>query len=137
MLPDSFFILRLLGLPIFASRLVYTHNFGETWLKSKVYDSEGNPLDGDSLPFKVMSDRVQADIFYGFSDHTNGYSGMIRGTYGFYRSHDGGVTWKRINDDQHQYGDIRSITGDPRVFGRIYVATGTRGIVYGDIIWEE
>jgi hypothetical protein len=50
-----------------------------------------------------------------------------------FRSLDEGVTWRRINDDNNQFGDIRSITGDPRVFGRIYVATGTRGLVYGDI----
>lgn len=61
-------------------------------------------------------------------------SGTINGEYGFYRSQDGGVTWLRINDDSHQYGDIRSISGDPRVFGRIYVATGTRGVIYGDIV---
>lgn len=59
-------------------------------------------------------------------------SGTIGGVYGFYRSLDEGRTWTRINDDQHQYGDIRSISGDPRSFGRIYVATGTRGLVYGD-----
>ncbi|MNI83440.1 Xyloglucanase precursor [compost metagenome] len=64
-------------------------------------------------------------------------SGTIQGEYGFYRSHDGGVNWIRINDDRHQYGDIRSISGDPRVFGRIYVATGTRGLVYGDIDEQE
>ncbi|MHA6533944.1 WD40/YVTN/BNR-like repeat-containing protein [Paenibacillus sp. BAC0078] len=233
---DGRAILWVLGLPVYASRLVYTHNFGETWNKSQVYDGEGNLLGGDLLPFKVMSDRVNPELFYGFSDNTygkgfyvsldkgksfhqlkapdgfpevdlagidseqhyeirlesgkegviwmamqqyglwrvtydraqhvfSGYrvskagdvikriglgkpsegsdiqtlftSGTIQGAYGFYRSHDGGVSWKRINDDNHQYGDIRSITGDPRVFGRIYVATGTRGLVYGDIIWEE
>ncbi|MNW22234.1 Xyloglucanase precursor [compost metagenome] len=47
------------------------------------------------------------------------------------------MNWIRINDDRHQYGDIRSISGDPRVFGRIYVATGTRGLVYGDIDEQE
>src|SRR5690606_35855513 len=64
-------------------------------------------------------------------------SGTIQGTYGFWRSHDGGAEWLRINDDKTQFGDIRSISGDPRVFGRIYVATGTRGVVYGDPVKEE
>jgi hypothetical protein len=63
-------------------------------------------------------------------------SGTIQGEYGFYRSHDGGASWLRINDDSRQYGDIRSISGDPRVFGRIYVATGTKGLVYGDIVQQ-
>jgi hypothetical protein len=38
----------------------------------------------------------------------------------------------RINDDQHQYGSIGSVTGDPRIYGRVYFATGGRGVIYGD-----
>jgi hypothetical protein len=64
-------------------------------------------------------------------------SGTIGNEYGFWRSEDGGFSWTRVNDDLNQFGDIRSITGDSRVFGRIYVGTGTRGVVYGDPIWKE
>jgi hypothetical protein len=230
---DGQTILWSLGNPIYASRLVYTQDLGKTWRKSQVFDANGKLLSDDKLPFKVMSDRVNSNIFYGFSVNINGAgfyvsidkglsfhqvkapwgfpevnlagidyeqdyeirvesykegviwmamqehglwkitydslsnvfngnrvsqaedfikriglgkaaegseiktlytSGTIKGEYGFYRSHDEGVTWIRINDDKHQYGDIRSISGDSRVFGRIYVATGTRGLVYGDIV---
>jgi photosystem II stability/assembly factor-like uncharacterized protein len=55
------------------------------------------------------------------------------GTEGFFRSDDRGKTWIRINDDQHQYGWTDSLTGDPRIYGRVYVGAGGRGIVYGDI----
>ncbi len=58
--------------------------------------------------------------------------GKIGGTTGFFRSDDVGKTWVRINDDKHQYGFLTVITGDPRVFGRVYVGTGGRGIVYGE-----
>jgi hypothetical protein len=52
---------------------------------------------------------------------------------GLYRSIDGGATWARINDDAHQWGlRYRAITGDPRIFGRVYVGTDGRGIFYGD-----
>ena len=52
---------------------------------------------------------------------------------GLYRSIDGGATWTRINDDDHQWGlRYRVITGDPRSFGRVYVGTDGRGIFYGD-----
>ena len=40
--------------------------------------------------------------------------------------------WVRINDDQHQWGLLLHITGDPRLYGRVYVGTHGRGIVHGD-----
>lgn len=58
-------------------------------------------------------------------------SGTIGGVYGFYRSDNGGYDWTRINDEDHQYGDIRSIDGDKHVLGRFYIATGTRGLICG------
>jgi len=39
----------------------------------------------------------------------------------FFRSDDGGESFVRINDDQHQYGGSHVITGDPRVYGRVYL----------------
>jgi photosystem II stability/assembly factor-like uncharacterized protein len=59
--------------------------------------------------------------------------GTVSGVYGIFRSDDVGASWTRINDDTHQYGALGAITGDPRVYGRVYVGTEGRGIVYGDI----
>lgn len=56
----------------------------------------------------------------------------ISGEYGFYRSFDEGKTWERINDARHMYGDINSLEADKRVFGRFFIATGSRGVVYGE-----
>jgi hypothetical protein len=58
--------------------------------------------------------------------------GKVKGVLGFHRSDDAGATWVRINDDKRQYGFASVITGDPRRFGRVYVGTGGRGILYGD-----
>lgn len=61
-------------------------------------------------------------------------SANVAGIRGIYRSIDEGTTWERINDDQHQYAWTgKAITGDPRVYGRVYLATNGRGIIYGDI----
>jgi oligoxyloglucan reducing-end-specific cellobiohydrolase len=38
----------------------------------------------------------------------------------------------RIDDAAHEYGYVDTIQGDPRNFGRVYLGTGGRGIVYGD-----
>jgi hypothetical protein len=58
---------------------------------------------------------------------------IIGGVRGIYRSDDEGNTWILINDTAHQYGTISTITGDPRIFGRVYLGTNGMGIAYGDI----
>ena len=58
--------------------------------------------------------------------------GRIKGVDGVFRSDDGGATWVRINDDAHQFGGINDLTGDSRVHGRVYLATGGRGVVFGE-----
>ena len=60
-------------------------------------------------------------------------NGQISSVWGIYRSDDQGSTWVRINDDQHQFGWIKQLTGDPRVYGRCYVAASGRGVLYGDL----
>ena len=60
-------------------------------------------------------------------------AGRIGSTQALFRSDDAGENWVCINDDQHQYGYISHVTGDPRVYGRVYFATGGRGVIYGEI----
>jgi photosystem II stability/assembly factor-like uncharacterized protein len=58
--------------------------------------------------------------------------GKIGDVVGYFRSDDAAATWVRINDDQHQFGFCTVIIGDPRVYGRVYIGTGGRGIVFGE-----
>lgn len=58
--------------------------------------------------------------------------GTVGGATGLFRSSDSARTWTRLDDAQHQYGIIHQVVGDPRVPGRVFLATEGRGIVYGD-----
>lgn len=60
-------------------------------------------------------------------------NGEVGPDTGIFRSDDAGLGWVRINDAEHSFGWINKLTGDPRVFGRVYLATSGRGIIYGDI----
>lgn len=63
--------------------------------------------------------------------------GTINNVEGVFRSDDEGETWVRVNDENHQFGGPGNgdqLIGDPRVYGRVYMTTAGRGIVYGDII---
>ncbi len=58
--------------------------------------------------------------------------GVIDGEYGFYRTFDEGKTYERLNTGNQMYGIINSIDGDKRKFGRFFLATGSRGVLYGE-----
>lgn len=60
-------------------------------------------------------------------------NGIIGGEYGFYRSPDDGATYERLNTPSQMFGEINSIDGDCRVFGRFYLATGSNGVKYGEM----
>jgi xyloglucan-specific exo-beta-1,4-glucanase len=61
------------------------------------------------------------------------YAAAAKNELALWRSTDGGGSWTRINDEQHQWGlRFRVISGDPKIFGRVYVGTDGRGILYGD-----
>ncbi len=51
---------------------------------------------------------------------------------GIYRSLDDGASWERIDDREHRFASAEQITGDPRVFGRVYLGTNGRGVLVGD-----
>jgi photosystem II stability/assembly factor-like uncharacterized protein len=90
--------------------------------------------------FTKLSNVEKADVI-GFGKAAPGQnymalytSAQIDGVRGIFRSDDEGKNWIRINDDNHQYGATGfAITGDPRIYGRVYLGTNGRGVVYGDI----
>jgi hypothetical protein len=105
-----------------------------------------------SLNYDRTADRVllqklsrDGDIFYRMGlgvkspgeDYVTGEKAIytaatIDGTYGFYRTVDEGKTFIRLNTDAQMFGEINSIEGDSRTYGRFYIATGSRGVLYGE-----
>ncbi|MGW3662243.1 cellulose binding domain-containing protein [Streptomyces sp. NPDC005141] len=114
---------------------------GDVWLAGGASDGAyglWHSTDGGAS-FTKLSNVEQADTI-GFGKAATGASyqtlytsAKIGGVRGIFRSTDRGASWTRINDDAHQWGWTgAAITGDPRIYGRVYVATNGRGIVYGD-----
>jgi len=60
--------------------------------------------------------------------------GTARGVEGVFRSTDEGRTWLRINDGRTGFGTMSHVCGDPRRFGRVYLGTNGRGVLYADPI---
>ncbi|NUP19979.1 MAG: xyloglucanase [Streptomyces sp.] len=114
---------------------------GDVWLAGGAPDGAyglWHSTDGGAS-FTKLSGVEQADTI-GFGKAATGASyqtlytsAKIGGVRGIFRSTDRGASWTRINDDAHQWGWTgAAITGDPRVYGRVYVSTNGRGVVYGD-----
>jgi len=114
---------------------------GDVWLAGGASDGGyglWHSTDGGAS-FTKLSNVDQADTI-GFGKAATGASyqtlytsAKIGGVRGIFRSTDKGASWTRINDDAHQWGWTgAAITGDPRVYGRVYIATNGRGIIYGD-----
>jgi photosystem II stability/assembly factor-like uncharacterized protein len=88
--------------------------------------------------FKLQSNVTQIHGF-GFGKAAPGEKfpalyliGIVDGVRGIYRSTDKAKNWVRINDEQHQWGLLLHITGDPKKYGRVYVGSHGRGAIYGD-----
>lgn len=61
--------------------------------------------------------------------------GRVNNVLGIHRSTDEGLTWQRVNDDEHEFGGPANgqfVRGDMNVYGRVYMSTAGRGIVYGE-----
>ncbi len=114
---------------------------GDIWLAGgnddTVYGLWHSTDGGDS--FTKLANVEKADVV-GFGAPAPGktymaiyISGQVDGVRGIYRSIDAGASWVRINDDRHQYAWTgAAITGDPRIYGRVYLSTNGRGVIYGD-----
>jgi hypothetical protein len=134
------FIARATGLPAGDSQfklVAAPGRTGDLWLSTK-WNGLHRSTDGGATFTKV--DSCWASHTLGFGKAADGADypaiyqvGSTEAITAVYRSDDGAKTWVRINDDDHQWGWTgETITGDPRVYGRVYLATNGRGIQYGE-----
>jgi xyloglucan-specific exo-beta-1,4-glucanase len=126
------------GLPLSAQFKAVAGKDGHIWLAG--YESGLWRSTNSGASFVQVLNVGEADnIGFGKAAPGQTYpaiysSAKVAGVRGIFRSDDEGATWIRINDDQHQYGWTgKVITGDPRIYGRVYVGTNGRGIIYGDV----
>ncbi|AXG82123.1 WD40/YVTN/BNR-like repeat-containing protein [Streptomyces paludis] len=110
---------------------------GDLWLSAK-WNGLYRSTDGGTSFTKVTSCWGSYALGFGRAAAGASYpaiyqTGATENFIGVYRSVDTGGSWTRINDDAHQWGWTgETITGDPRVYGRVYLGTNGRGIQYGD-----
>jgi hypothetical protein len=108
---------------------------GDVWITSGKQLSHSTDSGTSYTPVR----GVEAAYGLGFGRALPGHeypaiylSGKVAGVTGLFRSDDGGKNFVRINDDAHQYGGSTLIIGDPRVYGRVYVAGHGRGVLVGE-----
>jgi photosystem II stability/assembly factor-like uncharacterized protein len=108
---------------------------GDLWLAA--FDGLYHSTDG-SNSFVTINNVTEIHAF-GFgkaAPHSKYPSlyliGVVNGVRGIFRSDNIAKTWIRINDDQHQWALLLHVTGDSKKYGRVYVGTHGRGIIYGD-----
>ncbi|TPQ22290.1 sialidase family protein [Streptomyces sporangiiformans] len=110
---------------------------GDLWLSVK-WNGLYRSTDGGAAFSKVDSCRASYTLGFGKAADGADYPaiyqvGSTETITAVYRSDDEAKTWVRINDDAHQWGWTGEVVvGDPRVYGRVYLATNGRGIQYGD-----
>lgn len=116
---------------------------GEVWIAS--YQNGLHRTTNSGVSFSKINGVTQC-ISIGFGKAGPGKSfptiyiwGKISGgvsNNALYRSTDEGATWQRINDEMHQYGGLGNanfVDGDMNVYGRVFMSSWGRGIIYGDI----
>ncbi|GGX20121.1 carbohydrate-binding protein [Streptomyces malachitofuscus] len=134
------FTARATGLPAGDSQfklVAAPDRTGDLWLSTK-WNGLYRSTDGGGAFTKVDSCWASYTLGFGKAADGAGYPalyqvGSTEAITAVHRSDDEARTWVRINDDDHQWGWTgETITGDPRVYGRVYLATNGRGIQYGE-----
>lgn len=98
--------------------LYYSRNFGQDFMKIPQVEESQTIGFGKAAP-----NRPNLTLFV---------HGKVANQSGVFRSTDSGKTWLRIADYPLGYwGNSRVLTGDMKVFGRVFLGTSGNGFIYG------
>jgi xyloglucan-specific exo-beta-1,4-glucanase len=101
-----------------ANHLWHSVDSGATWTKLTAMATVGPEYTNFHGAIKVALGIPASGSSYSAAVYL---VGTIHGTDGVYRSDDQGVTWTRIDDDNHRYGGVIGIAADTRVYGRVFL----------------
>jgi hypothetical protein len=112
--------------------ILHSTDSGVTWTKLNVTA----PIWGNNPTWMYPEVYSATSIALGRAPAGAAYSssiyivGVINGQWGVYRSDDGAATWRRINDDKHQYAGLGNLAADQSVPGRVFASANGRGVVF-------
>lgn len=114
---------------------------GHVWLKGtqgRIYTSEDFGKSWSHLDTIVEAQSDASAIGFGIGNGKSGnpavyVGGYVDGVFGIYLSDDLGKHWMKISPEgQNFFAGIVNIYGDRREYGRVFVATGGNGVIYGE-----
>lgn len=115
------------GIDLFMKGIITSHDQGKTFRKARIFDREGTELSDTENHMKVFSDRINSNLFYGFSDD-----------FKIYISKDGGDTFYPVQTEGFPEGKMvfglidcankTEIRGEAGKEGIFYVAAGNFGL---------
>jgi hypothetical protein len=91
----------------------------------------------NASPVKLANVQSAGGVGFGMAATGQTYpavyiTGKVNNVWGVYQSIDAGATWTQINDAAHQWGGATYVTGDMRVFGRVYLGASRGGVMIGN-----
>jgi photosystem II stability/assembly factor-like uncharacterized protein len=110
-------------------------NRGDVWLHGAdaLYRSTDAGTVFERVPAVTSAFALAFGVAAPDADYPTAFlAGIVGGEAGLFRSDDAGENWTPIHDEQHHFGFINQLAADRTVYGRVYLGTGGRGILYGD-----
>lgn len=98
--------------------LMHSTDYGSTWQEMEGFTQVMGVGFGKTMPGKEESTLYVA--------------GHLNGEEAIYMSTDYGTSWTSISEGKVPVAKVRDISGDLRTAGRVYLAVGGRGVMYGD-----